>query len=121
MNSPRQLSVAVCLSLALIAAAPPKAKEEITLSSKADASRVLVYQAPIDYPIEARRGHVTGSGSFQMILSDTGKVEDVLVRQSTGRKILDTAAVQTLLKWRFKPHLGIRRANLRISFTLSSR
>jgi TonB family protein len=53
-----------------------------------------------------------------MIVSKTGNVTEVRVMKSTGSKILDAAAIQALLKWRFKPGAGIGRADQPITFRL---
>ena len=48
---------------------------------------------------------ISGSGIFRLLLDkETGKVNQVVVVQSTGYKILDEAAVRGLSKWRAKPH-----------------
>lgn len=109
--------LAVCLSLVSIAASPSKRKQPVVLSD-AEAARILVYAPHPEYPAEARRARISGSGWFLMILDDTGHVTQVHVTKSTGSRILDAGAVQTLAKWRFKPGLGIRRANLPITFRL---
>ena len=38
-----------------------------------------------------------------LVSSDTGLVKSVEIEQSTGQAILDTAAMKTLKRWRFKP------------------
>jgi len=53
-----------------------------------------------------------------MIVSKAGYVTEVRVIKSTRSKILDAAAIQALLKWRFKTGTGIERANQPITFRL---
>ncbi len=53
-----------------------------------------------------------------MVVGKSGEVTEVRVTKSTGSKILDTAAVQALRKWRFRPESGITRANQPIYFDL---
>ena len=47
--------------------------------------------------------HLRARGVFKLDL-DNGTPYDVRIIQSTGYKILDDAAVETLRKWRFAPH-----------------
>jgi TonB family protein len=57
-----------------------------------------------DYPIEARRARITGSGMYEMRIDPkTGRVKGVLVVQSTGSQILDWAVIRAFGRWRFKP------------------
>lgn len=59
-----------------------------------------------DYPIEARRARIAGSGVFEMRIDPkTGSVKGVLVVQSTGSQILDWAVVRAFSRWRFKPRV----------------
>ncbi|MGI8435897.1 MAG: energy transducer TonB [Chthoniobacterales bacterium] len=109
--------LAVCLSLACVAASRGKHKEPAVLSEAELASIVISAPRP-EYPVEARRAHITGSGWFQMVIDDRGRVKTVRITHSTGSKPLDGAAVQALLRWRFKPGLGLQRANLPITFSL---
>ena len=56
------------------------------------------------YPLEALQRHVTGTGIFVLrVQIRTGRVKEVEVARSTGHAILDTAAVDALKQWRFKP------------------
>ena len=64
---------------------------------------LMVLRARIEYPIEARRARITGSGVFEMRIDPkTGRVKGVLVVQSTGSQILDWAAVRGFSHFRFK-------------------
>jgi TonB family protein len=47
--------------------------------------------------------HLSTRGVFKMDL-DNGTPYDVRVVQSTGYRILDDAALETLRTWRFRPH-----------------
>ena len=58
-----------------------------------------------EYPIDARRQRLEGKGIYDLTIDEkTGVVRAVEVRQSTGHKILDDAAVKALRNWRYKPH-----------------
>jgi TonB family protein len=64
----------------------------------------VLSRTPPDYPIEARRAGITGSGMFEMRIDPkTGRVKGVLVVQSTGNQILDWEVVRAFSQWRFKP------------------
>jgi TonB family protein len=66
---------------------------------------VLAVSAPRpEYPYEARRQKITGSGVVTMTVdSITGKVRGVSMVKSTGNLFLDNAALSGFRRWRFKP------------------
>lgn len=68
-------------------------------------ARVLAVSAPRpEYPYEARRRRITGSGiAVLKIETATGNVIDVSMSQSTGSPVLDNATVSAFRRWRFKP------------------
>ncbi len=63
----------------------------------------VVYAPNPVYPPVALQEHLGGRGVYKMDL-DSGTPYDVRVVRSTGYKILDDAAVETLRTWRFLPH-----------------
>jgi TonB family protein len=71
------------------------------------------------YPYEARRGGITGSGIAQLAVdSEVGDVTDARMAQSTGSAILDSATVEALRRWRFKPGVGSN-VSVPITYTLT--
>ena len=56
-----------------------------------------------EYPYQARRRRLEGTGWFRLQLRPDGSVADVKVMQSTGTSILDQSAVAAFFHWRFKP------------------
>ena len=57
-----------------------------------------------EYPLAARAARITGSGVFILrVHINTGIVTQVILGLSTGSALLDKAAAQTLIQWRFKP------------------
>jgi TonB family protein len=57
-----------------------------------------------EYPYQAKRANITGSGVCVMTIdSVSGKVTDAMMTQSTGDAILDKVTINTFRKWRFKP------------------
>jgi protein TonB len=76
----------------------------------------LYYPTP-EYPLEARRQHMTGTGIFVLeVDAPSGVVTRVRVVRSTGFPMLDKSAVTTLKRWRFRPNTV---AKIRIPITFS--
>jgi len=82
-------------------------------------AKVFAINAPRpEYPYEARRRKITGSGVVTMTIDPiTGAVTDVSLSQSTGSPYLDNAATVAFRKWRFKPGTTAR-VRCPITFTL---
>ena len=65
---------------------------------------ITLYAPKPNYPYEARRSGITGSGIAQLTVnSAAGNVLDARMVRTTGNSILDNATVETLRRWRFKP------------------
>jgi TonB family protein len=88
----------------------------LTLSS----ARVMALSAPRpEYPYEARRQRITGSGFVVMTVdSINGRVTDVVMEQSTGSSVLDNASVAAFRRWRFKQGT-VSRVRSAITFTMA--
>ena len=88
----------------------------LTLSS----ARIMALSAPRpEYPYEARRQRITGSGFVVMTVdSVTGQVTDVVMEQSTGSSVLDNASVAAFRRWRFKQGT-VSRVRSPITFTMT--
>jgi TonB family protein len=69
------------------------------------AAKAIAVSAPLpEYPYQAMRANVTGSGVCVMIVdTSSGKVTSAMMAQSTGNAILDKVTTNTFLRWRFKP------------------
>ena len=65
----------------------------------------MAISAPLpDYPYEARRRNLTGSGVCLVTVDPaTGTVTNATMFQSTSSPLLDTLTIQTFKSWRFKP------------------
>jgi protein TonB len=61
------------------------------------------YQVKPRYPESARRQGFEGTTLLKIHVSDTGRVEDVLVERSAGHQDLDLAATEAVKQWRFEP------------------
>jgi TonB family protein len=68
-------------------------------------AKIVALSAPRpEYPYEARRQRITGSGIVAMTVDPvTGMVTEVSMWQSTGSTYLDHAAIIGFRRWRFKP------------------
>jgi len=65
----------------------------------------MAITAPLpDYPYEAKRRNLTGSGVCLVTVDPaTGTVSNATMFQSTGSPLLDKLTIQTFKSWRFKP------------------
>ena len=76
-----------------------------------------LYASPPKYPTDALRSHAEGSGGGVMEIDEkTGWVKSAKMEKSTGKKLLDDAALQAFSRWRFRPGT-IRRLRTPITFT----
>jgi TonB family protein len=55
------------------------------------------------YPEEAQKAKTTGSGLYELRINKAGATTEVVIVKSSGSAVLDKAAKNTFLKWRFKP------------------
>ena len=87
--------------------------------SASSAKTVAIAAPRPDYPYEARRNRITGSGVMLMNVDrPSGRVTNVEVTQSTGSPILDHAATSAFKRWRFQPG-AVSRVRVPITFTLT--
>jgi TonB family protein len=72
-----------------------------------------------DYPYEARRRNITGSGIVALTVDEaSGFVVNAEIEQSVGNPILDQSALSALRRWRFK--IGTpSRVRVPITFTIT--
>jgi TonB family protein len=102
------LVAGLMLTAAVAVAGRPTAskKPSDVVLSQSQAAQLSLYTPKPDYPLEARRRHITGQGAFKLYIDgSTGLVRSVQVLQSTGSEILDAAATNTFKRWRLKPDL----------------
>ena len=87
-----------------------------------DFGRSLMLAAPKpEYPVEARAKYIQGTGIYDVwIRPKTGVVTRVDIARSTGSKLLDDAAVQSLRQWRARPN-ALSRIRVPIRFSLRRR
>jgi TonB family protein len=86
----------------------------------AGSAKALTLYAPRpNYPYEARRGGITGSGIAQLTVNpEVGNVIDARMAQTTGSVFLDNSTLETLRRWRFKPGVASN-VDVPITYTLT--
>ena len=78
----------------------------------------LLFKPTIQYPYEAKRAKITGSGTVLVSVSPSGSVTSCSMGQSTGSPILDNAATSAFRSARFKPGT-VPTVKIPITFTLT--
>jgi len=58
---------------------------------------------PPDYPRIARRRGYSGTVVVEVLVSRSGRAEEVRLSSSSGHRILDKAALSAVAEWRFEP------------------
>ncbi|MCL7489140.1 MAG: energy transducer TonB [Desulfobulbaceae bacterium] len=107
-------------------AAPlPEVREEASVSSAtadAEDNPVVVEARPLyrqnpppPYPGKARHRRLEGTVILEVQVSSEGSVDDLRIKESSGHRILDQAAMSSVRKWVFEPG---RRNGLRIAMTV---
>jgi TonB family protein len=83
-------------------------------------AKVVALNAPRpEYPYEARRQKITGSGvAVIRVDPGSGSVTDVTMSTSTGSAFLDNAAIVGFRRWRFRPG-SVSTVTCPVTFTLS--
>lgn len=89
-------------------------------SPRLSSARVSALSAPrLEYPYEARRQKITGSGTAVITVDPvSGSVTNVVMETSTGSLVLDNATVTGFRRWRFKAGT-VSRVRLPITYTLT--
>lgn len=84
---------------------PEQSSSPAPTSLSLSVAQSMAESAPLpEYPYQARRANVSGSGICVMIVDPTsGKVTNAMMAQSTGNAILDKVTTETFRRWRFKP------------------
>jgi TonB family protein len=98
----------------------PRAKTGAPGSLTLSSAKVMALSAPRpEYPYEARRQRITGSGLVVLTIdSISGNVTNAIMEQSTGSSVLDNAAMTGFRRWRFRPET-VSRVRLPITFTMT--
>jgi len=78
----------------------------------------MIFKPRIQYPYEARRSKITGSGTIVVSVAPDGSVTSASMGASTGSPILDNAATSAFRSARFKPGT-VPRVRIPITFTMT--
>ena len=78
----------------------------------------MISAPPPEYPYDARRRNLQGSGMFILRVRPDGTVARVDIEDSTGAPLLDRAAIAAYSKWRFKPG-RVKAVRVPIHFTMA--
>lgn len=78
----------------------------------------MIFKPNIQYPYEAKRSKITGSGVVVVSVSPSGSVNSAEMGKSTGSPILDNAATSAFRSARFKPGT-VPTVKIPITFTLT--
>ena len=87
-------------------AAPPEpARFPTPAPLSLPAAQAMAVSAPLpEYPYQAKRANITGSGVCVMTVDTaSGTATNAMMAQSTGDGILDNVTINTFRRWRFKP------------------
>jgi TonB family protein len=86
-------------------ATPIKIAKISSVQSDQPGTSTLIYSPRPKYPVDARHSNAAlqGEGRYRIHFSANGLVQDVAIVQSTHNAALDTAATQTLQKWKAAP------------------
>ena len=97
----RSVQLAAAVYVALMSVSSVWASPQVTAG---EAQEWAISTPQPEYPESARQRRATGSGFFILRVEiKTGQVKEVTIQRSTGDKTLNSAAMQTLRRWQFKP------------------
>jgi len=89
-----------------------------------DRDFMVLSRIPPRYPYRAERKKIEGWVKVSFVITAQGTVQDAIVVDAKPKGIFDKAALQAILKWRFKPRINngkpvATRADQTINFTLN--
>jgi TonB family protein len=77
-----------------------------------------IYAPLPEYPAEARARNLEGDGMFVLHLDQKkGTVMYVTVEKSTGYRVLDNAAIDSLKRWKFIRNIDVPMVKVPFTFT----
>ncbi len=91
-----------------------------------DRDFMVLSRIPPRYPYRAERRKIEGWVKISFIITEQGSVQDAVVIDAQPKGVFDMAALQAILKWRFKPRIAngkpvATRADQIINFKLNKR
>jgi TonB family protein len=98
------LAIIIVTGHSRVATAQIKEASSATATFSGQVKALAIYAPPPEYPPEARRNRLTGSGvALLEIDKRTGYVTSAKMLQSMGHKVLDDAVLDAFRRWRFRP------------------
>ena len=90
---------------ATTAAMPPATQNDDNLSGKVIKLALPLYKQNTvpPYPLKARRLGYEGIVMLKVLIDENGRVDDLMVLESSGHRVLDRAALSAVKKWLFEP------------------
>ena len=100
--------IAMCAIMAPVALAADKTTAvwndgHSSALSDEELMRYALASPGVAYPEEAQKAKTTGSGLYELRINKAGVTTEVVIVRSSGSAVLDKAAKNTFLRWRFKP------------------
>ncbi|VAX11444.1 hypothetical protein MNBD_GAMMA26-2513 [hydrothermal vent metagenome] len=71
-----------------------------------DRDFMALSRIPPRYPYRAERRKIEGWVKTSFIITEQGRVQDAVVVDAKPKDIFDKAALQAILKWKFKPRIS---------------
>ena len=96
----------------------PSLNKPVVPIARPTGKAAMIYKPHIEYPYEARRSKITGSGVIVVAVGSGGEVTEASMGLSTGNAILDNAATSAFRRARFNPGTPPR-VKIPITFTLT--
>lgn len=86
---------------------------------------IILHRVPPKYPPRAKERRIEGWVQLEITVTESGEVSAVKVIQSNPENVFDTAALQAVKQWKFKPALKagqavMRVATLKVLFSMDS-
>jgi protein TonB len=98
---------------------PPSTKPVVPIARPTSTGKAaMTYKPHIEYPYEARRSKITGSGVIVVSVGPGGEVTEASMGVSCGNAILDNAATSAFRRARFNPGTAPK-VKIPITFTLT--
>lgn len=70
-----------------------------------DRDFMVVSRMPPQYPYRAQRRGIEGWVKVSLLITEQGTVQDVVVVEAKPEGVFDNAAIQAVMKWKFKPRI----------------
>jgi TonB family protein len=100
--------------------APVRPIEQAAFGGMRNLTALAVSAPRPDYPYEARRRRIVGSGVANLVIdASNGSVISAIMDQSTGDHFLDESALRAFRRWRFQPGNCPAKVRIPITFTMA--